>query len=78
VAKSSTGQVEHGFRDKGARQRMAIFRRSPRQAGGHLNERLDPRHIEHEDKPLALRGQRPDLFPQHRKKKALNMIPAVC
>jgi hypothetical protein len=53
---------------------MAIFRRSPRQAGVHLNERLDPRHIEHDDKPLVLRGQRPDLFPQHREKKALNMI----
>jgi hypothetical protein len=57
---------------------MAIFRRSPRQAGVHLNERLDPRHIEHDDKPLVLRGQQPDLFPQYREKKALNMIPAVC
>ena len=43
---------------------MAIFRRPPRQASPHLNEGLDPRHIKHDDKPLMLRGQRSNLFPQ--------------
>jgi hypothetical protein len=27
---------------------------------------------------VCLRGQRPDLFPQNREKKALNVIPGVC
>jgi hypothetical protein len=69
---------KHGLGDKRARQRVAIFRRPPRQAGPHLNERLDPRHIKHDHQPLMLRGQRSDLFPQHREKKALNVVPGFC
>ncbi len=72
VAKSSTA-----FARNAKCQRLAIFRRSPRQAGPHLNEHLDPRHAKHNRQPLGWRGQRADLFPQHREKKALNMVPGV-
>jgi len=72
------GQVEHGLGDKRARQPMAIFRRPPQQTGPHLNERRDPRHIEHDHQPLVLRGQRSGLVPQHREQKASNVVPAVC
>jgi hypothetical protein len=57
---------------------MSVFERTPRQSRPHLHERLDPGDIQNNNEPLVLRGQRPDLFPQHREKKALNVIPGVC
>jgi len=69
---------KHGLGDKRARSAWRSSGGRPRQAGPHLNERLDPRHIKHDHQPLMLRGQRSNLFPQHREKKALNVVPGVC
>jgi hypothetical protein len=71
-------QIQHRLRDKRPRQRMAVFQRTPRQARPHLHERLDPGDIEDNNKSLVRSSQLPDLFPQHREKKALNVIPGVC
>jgi hypothetical protein len=70
-------QSEHGLGDEGARNRMPVRRRTPLQARPHVDKGLDARHIEHDNDLFLLVGEWPDLVPQHRKKKALNVAPGI-
>jgi hypothetical protein len=70
-------QPEHCLGNEGACNRMPVRRRTPQQAGPHLHESLDACHFEHDDDLFLLVGEWPDLVPQHRKKKALNVAPGI-
>jgi hypothetical protein len=70
-------QAENRLGDERTRQRVPILERTTRQARPCPHERLDAGDLKHDHQPLVLRRERPCLFPQHREKKPLNVIPGV-
>jgi hypothetical protein len=56
---------------------VSILERTSRQARPCPNERLNAGDLKHDHQPLVLRREWAYLFPQHREKESLNVIPGV-
>ena len=59
----SRRQAENRLGDERTRQRVPIFKRTPRQARPCPHERLDASDLKHDHQPLVLCRERPCLFP---------------
>ena len=70
-------QVEHGLGRVRPSQREAVLRRTSGQTVDHLHERLDTRHLEHDDEPTVAFLERAGRLLQHREKPALNVAPRL-
>ena len=73
----SRRQAENRLGDERTGQSVPILERTSRQARPCPNERLNAGDLKHDHQPLVLRRERPCLFPQHREKESLNVIPGV-